>query len=79
MTYPFLSYLERVTKRIHLNLHIKLWKNLLLSGKNLQTFSRQNACLSMQKCVDRTYLIAGKPLEPYTTIIRKLDYESLTT
>ena len=27
----------------------------------------------------RTHLIAGTPLEPYTTIIRKLDYEGLTT
>lgn len=27
----------------------------------------------------RTYLIAGRPLEPYTTIIRKLDCEGLTT
>ena len=33
----------------------------------------------MQKCIVRTYLTAGKPLEPCTTIIRKLDYDGLTT
>lgn len=37
------------------------------------------ACLGTQKCVLRIYLIAGKPLEPCTTIIGKPDYEGLTT
>ena len=36
-------------------------------------------CLYVQKCAQRTHLIAGNALQPYTTIIRKLDYDGLTT
>ena len=35
--------------------------------------------LCTQKCVQRIYLLAGKALEPYTTIQGKPLYEGLTT
>ena len=47
--------------------------------ENIALFTAGKLCLNAQKCVYRTYLIAGNALEPFTTIARKLGYDGCKT